>query len=268
MTTALSKIWKPGDSLSHEYPEPSPEQLCARWSEYTGHPAFDLGCYGTYSVPAAPPIAVASIDLCEVLRETCISIRAVTGYNDNHRCSKYGLGTWFDADIIGKERNDAIVTAVAQASMHFDLVEPNEDHHEIASIMRTWRSLGIMCVANTATLPGCEMPTIEHTLQKFYLDCFDALLLPRSDDSVRSISKAEILKRLMLALNMNVSVLHIDDSPTHIKAFLNEFDSKQIVGLFAPAHTQNESIPNHIRKPDSLSAFHAANKVLKMLISA
>lgn len=262
----MSELWIPGRDieLHHEYPVPPVEELANYWHEYTGGDVREApGVYGAIAMPDAPPRAYASIDVCEILRESHLGLRSVAEirsepYDGNiHR---YGDGTPITSA--------ADITSVLQVLMTNGLIRPTPGVEEMASTMRRWREQGVYIVANTSTLPGCERGTIDF-FGAYLPGVFDGLLLPRNHDGTLPLTKGHAAANVVAALppeaGQDVVALHIDDSPHHNIAFRAQ------VGAFAGAQvaTFQPQYPSHLPldqgsviTPTPLEAFRAADAFL------
>src|SRR6187402_2569227 len=75
-TSYLPSLWLPGQSLDHEYPEITQPELISVWGATHKHDevisAEDV--LSALNVPEFEPRIIASVDLCEVVRETFYSM--------------------------------------------------------------------------------------------------------------------------------------------------------------------------------------------------
>lgn len=208
-----NELWLPGreHSLGKEYPTPSPKELTDSWSDYLdGRPVVTApNIFGAVQLPEQPPTGYASIDLCEVVRQTAESVYAVEKPNDRPdciHCYAGGLAIQGDAE------------AVTQTLMNSGQIPPDSDIAPIADIMRSWRNDGIYVFANTSTLPGCEISTIKF-LKEYLKGTFDGILLPRNHDGLSPTNKGTAARNLVQLLRKDPSVeqtiIMIDDKTHH-----------------------------------------------------
>lgn len=233
------QLWLPGQELHTEYPIPSNDELQDMWKNYHAEQATVASCegvLGVYRVPDEPVRAIASIDLCEVIRDTAGALAEATGTRDIVTPGTYAGGTWYDGNRTSRDYEARVITSVLQVLMSEGHVPPLEDIPAVASLLRRWRANGVYCVANTSTLPGCEAGTITHTLGRDLPDCFDALILPRNHDGSGPLTKAKALGVLATEAGIDaphLPIVHIDDMPHHIQGFRDHYTGR-VLGLFSP----------------------------------
>lgn len=261
----MPKLWVPGQHLDHEYPTPDDAELGELWEEYSGQSARSTkGVYGVYNAPR-DPVAVASVDLCEVVRETAFNLYDVTGH-ERRRQHTYAAGTWFDREVAGLEYELNTVTSIIRVMMNAGHVEPVEGIEEIRETLVSWRENDVYVVANTATLPGCEAGTITHTLTRDLHGCFDALILPRNWDNEGTVSKAAALSILASEVKLDldsIPLIHIDDAQRHINAFQNDFLEHPQARFFVPHAVGTYPNADPWRPQTALDAFRAADEYFK-----
>ncbi len=81
----LENFWLPGQTLDHLYPEVAVQQLNEEFASGIGGEVMAVGnVLGTMRVPEENEIirGVASVDLCEILRETARSLVSTNGNQD------------------------------------------------------------------------------------------------------------------------------------------------------------------------------------------
>lgn len=263
---APDELWYPGLHLDAEYPVPTDAELTALWETYEpaapAHTTREV--YGVYSEPKNDVRAVASVDLCEVVRDSGMGLDEVVGMLPQRR-SAYSRGSWFEITdtqtSVDYERS--VVVSGIRAIMHSGLVRPVEHIEAIGSFLRNWRAQGVYVVANTSTLPGCETGTIQHTFARDLPGCFDALVLPRNHDGKGSITKARALGMLASEAGIELAAVpfvHIDDAPHHIQGFQDLHSTHATMRLFAPEHEDNHTIADDIRCDTPLEAFIGADR--------
>jgi hypothetical protein len=239
----VERFWVPGAHLDDEYPTPTSEELTAAWVAMTHRETHPMeGVFGVWSVPEQPVTALASVDLCEVIRQTSVALDHVTGMPPRIR-SRYPVDSWFHRDVSDLNYEESVVITGVRVAMNHGLVPPMHDLDETRELLQLWRSKGVYITANTSTLPGCELATIRDFSERNGLsDCFDALLLPRNHDGSGTVTKAVALQQLAATLDIDLTktpFVHIDDSLHHIAAFSRQFEQYDTMGLFIPSHTDN-----------------------------
>lgn len=249
----IGELWRPGESLDHEYPTPSAAELCVELQGLVGEreEVFEsTEVFGALRKPrdGEEIHGVMSVDLCEVLRYSARSLAdamGIEGYNSN----QYMDALW-DASDREPEYLQRVLQAKTQVFMGMDLVEPVEGHTEIAELMQEWRKeRGVYVVANTSTLPGCEISTLRF-LGKYYPDCFDGIVLPRNHDGKGKITKADALGHVLEELAVHGAepkfAGHIDDTIHHLDAMIARAPHPEM-RFFAPALTGNEGLSENPR---------------------
>jgi len=262
---APNQLWYPGLHLDDEYPVPTDAELEAAWSAYRpDEKAHALqGVYGVYSEPTTKIKAIASIDLCEVVRDTVGGFDEATGTHVYGKRNLYTRGTWFDGGEKGMDYERSVVVSVIQVLMSEGHIQSDPHAGAMAAFLRNWRKQGIYTVANTSTLPGCEIGTINNTLARDLAGSFDALVLPRNHDGLGPITKAGALAILAEEASIDISdmpLIHIDDADHHIAGFQNHFESSPRMQLFVPRHRDNGSTPVDMHCKTPLEAFIRADQ--------
>jgi hypothetical protein len=263
-------LWLPGrgHTLNEAYPIPSSEELQAHWSEYLGKGHIVAPAPGVLGVvrtlaETERPTAFASVDLCEVVRATCVACRGVEkpveviknihGYGDDLSIS-----------------ND--VETGLQVLMTNGLVPPVEGIEEIAEIMRRWRKLGVYVVANTSTLPGCERGTIEF-FKRHLRGAIDGLLLPRNYDGTLPLTKGVAARNLLGKLGIGAAeaeptptvAIHIDDTSHHNIGFRDALAAMPGVQTrtFQPVYPSKKKVDEgSVLVATPLGAFYHADEFL------
>ncbi len=266
------KLWVPRQKieLHEEYPVPNQSELRDRWQRYIGEgQVVDApGVYGVMRVPSTPPIAYASIDVCEVLRRTHENMRLVEEPTPRPLKSihAYGEGLSFEGDSTD-------ITSILQVLMTNKLVEPVDDVEEIAKIMQGWRKDDIYVFANTSTLPGCEAGTIDF-FSEHLPGALDGLLLPRNHDGKLPMTKGLAAKTLIETIppvNGEIVAIKIDDSPHHNISFRDEVGSlaHSQVRTFLPEYPTHYPIDaGSIITPTPLEAFRGADVFLRDVLQS
>lgn len=222
----IDDLWIPGRSLDHAYPVPPAQELSAELHKGQPGEYVELeGVFGTMRIPAADEKigSVISLDLCEVIRLTARAIASTGGklYEGN----SYLEGLWQDERFGVTETDFAYYTLqpIAQVMINHGMVEPVDGAKEISGMIRDWRKNGAYCVANTSTLPGCELGTIRF-LNEHFPRCFDGIVFPRNHDGrgrmTKSAALSHVLDRLGDEDHSPEYVLHVDDTVHHIQGML------------------------------------------------
>jgi len=261
------QLWVPGLHLDTEFPTPTEEQLAIAWANYSGRPTLNpTEVFGAISQPEHEIIAVASVDICEVVRRSAASLDLVIG-EEPHDRSTYAKYDWFKPSIHGKDFEASVTTSILRVLMNNSLVHPKEDLQVLRDTLQTWRDAGVYVLANTSTLPGCELGTIADFATTYGLaNCFDGIILPRNHDGTGSITKASALKSTVSDLGLDVyslPVLHIDDSLHHIQGFSQEYTDHNSMGLFIPMHADNAAEPTDMHCASTYEALQQATHFLK-----
>lgn len=251
--------------LMTTYPELSPEQLVDHWANTHDHENVISapGVLSALRTPDCTPVAIASVDLCEVVRGTLHSMLGVFGVTEEAITSYSHYGPNFGID------NDLTV-AIVQTLMNSDMVQPVDDIEEISEIMQEWRKLGIYCVANTSTLPGCEAATIDF-LGRHLPEGFDGILLPRNALGDGPLTKGHALGFAIEAVAdpTNVAAVHIDDAPHHNKA-VNEHVGTKIgrnnTTTLMPTYVGNVHPEGTVAAEDPIDAFRRADQILRLVV--
>lgn len=265
--TIPGNFWVPGWHLDREYPIPSGDDLVELWKTHmeTTEAIQAHDVFGVFTPPIRDIEAVASIDLCEVVRHTRKALYEITGVKDGHN-SNYSIGTWYDPSKVGVAYERSIVVSVIRAAINTGQVSSVEGMDSISEILKEWRNSGVLVIANTSTLPGCEPGTIEHTLANSARKQFDGIVFPRNHDGNGSTSKANAIRTLMQEAKVrpDVPVIHIDDADYHHKAFRDEKEFFcGLMFLLAPTY-DGVQVPNADATFESpLKAFTGATNLLK-----
>lgn len=244
-----SDLWLPGRTLDHVYPPVDQEELSAEFARIIGGETTSVGdVLGTMRVPAPDETihGIASIDLCEILRETARSMIRTSG-NMDYYGNGYVDGMWEGFTENDPAHQDSVVRSIVQELMAKQHVTPTENHQDMAATIRNWRQHGVFVVANTSTLPGCELSTLRF-LEAQYPDCFDGIVFPRNHDGKGKITKAEAL-RMTLAEAARYDIapefaIHIDDTKHHIEAMISA-PPHHNMRFFMPRFESNAELDGH-----------------------
>lgn len=260
------QLWLPGMTLEHDFPVATPEQLVEAWECYDGRtPEIVEGVLGVFVPPSQPPKAIASVDLCEVIRETSIALDHATGYEPSRR-GHYSKDRWFLGDHHGEHGDKfdmSFKTAVFQAIMSRALVPPVDDIEAIKLIMMRWRAEGVFVIANTSTLSGCEVGTITKQLKTYVPDCFDGIVFPRNHSGNEGdMTKARALNLVTDQAKIDahaVPLVHIDDTVHHNDTMLRHFSGHPNITVVIPRHADNEHGGLEYMTNTPLEAFQRAD---------
>lgn len=264
-------FWRPDLGQIIDQPTPDDAGLIKLWQEYTG--ADDVlalqSIYGAYLKPKQPITAVASVDICEVLRRTGKAYHQIVGIEPNNQ-TNYTTGEWPKLNGYPEQYERDLMHTVLGLVMSRGMVEPVDGHREIADILRSWRQQGVYVAANTSTLSGCETGTIENTLARDYTDGFDAIVFPRNHDGTGHITKAFALGKLASETGLpitEVPVIHIDDTAHHVDSFHkwgnSDPDTAIDLRTFTPKYKDNGGIEGATYGETPLETFHIADQHLR-----
>ncbi len=262
------ELWVPGMWLNSEYPEATPDTLKDAWQFYSGGEAVPLqDVLGVYT-PRDDVRAIASIDVCEVLRDTVVSIDRAsnivhheTGLEIGRRADYSGT-TWYSAEAAGLPYERATIQSIAQVLMNEDLITPVDEIEDIARILQEWRRNGIMTVANTSTLPGCELATVTKYFAKHLPGAFDGIVFPRNHDGTGKITKAMAIEILATEADLphrTLPLIHIDDVVHHVEGFMTHYADHDGHATFLPLHGDNAHAPADTHCQSPLDAFEKAH---------
>lgn len=247
--TMENSIWIPGQRLDHLYPEVTQQDLQDEFSEILDAPTMPVGdVLGTLRTPGEHEMihGVASIDLCDILRETAASMVRTAG-NLDYKSNAYVDGFWEDFESQDDDYKSSVVQSTVQVLMDSRGVTPTDGHEEMAAIMRNWRSNGIFVVANTSTLPGCELSTL-HFLNEYYGQCIDGIVFPRNHDGRGKITKSHALKMAIAEISKGRPepqfAFHIDDTTHHAEAMIHT-PPHHNTHLFMPRFESNKHLEGH-----------------------
>jgi len=230
MLDTQPKFWLPSME-ENRYSVPTQQELTNIWQRENGTRELlelDERIYNVAEIPDTPPAAYISVDLCEVVRHSGLSLLKMRGgtledmvVDDETNNFDYGseINGWPE-EIARTNRQKYL-----QEFMHHQVVEPVPFSDSIGAFLRKWRAQGAYVIANTSTLPGCEESTIEFLAQQ-YPGCFAGILLPRNYDGKGPVTKFDSLDevRRMVDATLTVTtrdkpIVAIDDAAHHALAF-------------------------------------------------
>lgn len=227
---------------------PSPEELVDIWREH--HAANRVitlrhGRLGVCELPSRQPTAVLSLDLCEVLRETGLSLTRLDGDIGDSAMHDYNM--FYGDGVLGDDPQRARELLLPEL-MHYEQVPPVPYSGAITAFMARWREHGVYIIANTSTLPKCELSTIRFLSQR-YPDTVHGILLPRNHDGNGTTTKADILLQAKHTIN-EVTGFNLNDIPTvaiedayHHAVDYTEHPSNTHV--YMPAYSWNSPLEDH-----------------------
>lgn len=266
----IDDLWVPGKSLDEHFPAATPEQIAEELSQIHDTVTTTGDILGTVRIPTAYEEikAVASIDLCEIVRYTARTLASFAG-RLNYDRNVYLEGLWEDERFSDIQHIDMTIQPIVQVAMNHDHVPPVDGVEVIAGRLQKWRKEGVYCVANTSTSSGCELATMRF-MQQYLPECFDGIIFPRNPDGLGKTTKADALTRIIEILNQNGHspeyALHIDDTVHHIVAMLDQEPHKDM-HLFVPAYPDNIAVSglakNITRSPDPVASFMAMDEYIK-----
>ena len=234
-----------------------------RWHVYSGGTEKIIeasGVYGVVQIPEKIPTMYASIDLCEVLRQTRATLRTVEEVSPGVVDRKLGYAEGLSVC------ND--VVPVVQTLMANGLVPPVDDLDKIVPIMQGWKRSGVYIFANTSTLPGCEIPTIDF-LEEYLPGIFSGILLPRNHDGTLPATKGTVARDLLEYLgaaggSIPATAIHIDDLSHHTEDFRRHVGGLPNVRVetFQPVYPYFSADPGSVISQTPLQAFEQADRFL------
>jgi len=241
-TITESRLWLPSSEVEPHFRIPSREDLEGAWRIAHGADVFlDLpdNIYGACAVPEENPTGYAVLDLCEVVRETALGVLKIRGgtlddmvVDEQGSSLDYGSthNGWAEHEDPQQKRQ-----LIIQELMHYDLIPPVKMSEGIKALILSWKQKGVYVVADTSTLPGCELSTIAF-LSRQYEGCFDGILLPRNHDGKGDVTKADAFmetQRAIVAMHGEEAykgpIVFIDDAAHHAIAFADAFADADII---------------------------------------
>lgn len=243
-------LWYPGVERGSQFAVPTTQELHEAW--VLGEDEFlplENSLLGACVCPEQLPKALAAIDLCEVVRESALAMARV--YDVDPQCAKSDRNGLVDyrianlpLDAFRDNYAPDTVTLVLQELMQKRLVTPMPFSGSISAFLKKWRDEGIYVVADTSTLPGCEISTVSF-LQQQYPGCFDGIVFPRGHDGISNITKASALEKVRDAIGelhsvdlSNIPIIAIDDTAHHAQAF-SQLSTAEV---FVPSYPWNEAV--------------------------
>lgn len=255
-------------STPEDYTTPAtPQEILSAWSKFHNVPEDELaipdGVPGVVHRATEPVVSVMSVDLCEVIRNTCVASFKVRNvpwpYKESEATSEYGRGGATQLEI------DA---AVRKAANEGTGIPTFPDMYDIRNRLNMARQLGVFALANTSMIEGCELGTIDKRgLGRYAQGAFRGIVFQGSYDGTgNKPKKPEALLMALEAAGINpllADVAHIDDSPRHLKAFYDmrhEFGSLMLTGI---NHRGNQQLV----MPDMAQRFDSRPKAFEATIN-
>lgn len=277
-TSPETTLWLPTSELEPHFNVPTKEELERAWSEMHGGDTFlDLpdNIYGACTTPTETPRGFAVLDLCEVVRETGLGlIRLRGGTLDDMVVDEDGTSLDYGATLNGwHEDPQPKRQQMIQQLMHHDLIPPVRMSEGIKALIDSWKAKGVYVVADTSTLPGCELSTVAF-LASQYEGCFDGILLPRNHDGLGSVTKADAFMETQKAMAgvlgsdevFDRPIVFIDDAAHHAIAFADTFAHADVImpeyewNRVCEANSRIDRVTQSI---GTIDAFIMADKYLK-----
>jgi hypothetical protein len=204
------------------FPALTPQELVRSWQATQGGPGDRIvptsDILGVVALPDRPSTSILSVDLCEVVRETHYATALAVGLDRSYIANDIWL---YRASGLDHAQVPFLVTVL----MNRGEVSPIQDIGEVAQIIRSLKEEqpDLLVVANTSTLPGCEVVTLEF-LAEHLPGCFDGILFPRNHFGDAAVTKADAIAQLLKTVNGGQAcerLVHIDDAPHHAGAIIN-----------------------------------------------
>ena len=217
-----SDIWVPGQFLDIEYPTATADELADRLGAMVCGKTVGMdGILGAVRVPESDEQirGIASVDLCEVVRGTVKSMALALGRE--YVGNDYPVGIWGDShETIDNDFKQSTICSLAHVLMNNGHVPAVENIDAITTLLRRWRSEeDVFCIANTSTLPGNELATLEF-MDKFMPECFDGIAFPRNHNGLGQTTKAAAVSEVNTILDVHGQqpkyAVHIDDVEHHV----------------------------------------------------
>ena len=262
------EIWvaNAGHELNLEYPLPSTEELVTAWESYLEASQNVVAApevFGVVRLPSQRPTAYASIDLCEILRQTGIAVRAV---EDQQLATQ--PPAYYAASVSVHD-----VTPISQVLINNNLVPPIDTIEAIAEIVQRWSGDGVYLLVNTSTHPGCELATIRF-LKQYMPRTFDGILFPRNHDGSSPLTKGVAARNVLLALEAGersaTTAIHIDDTTHHDIGFRQAMQAlpNVHVATFQPVYPWgNPGDAGSVQTTTPLEAFEQADAFLRQQLT-
>ncbi len=197
---------------------------------------------GVCELPTEQPSAIISLDLCEVLRETGPSITRM--YTEETDATSHDYGVYYGDGYLGSREQLSRELMLPQL-MGAQAVKAVPYAQSIQALLQRWRQAGVYVIANTSTLPGCELSTTEF-LAQHYADSFRGILFPRNYDGNGTLTKAGILSHTKQTIYdytgfslHDTPTIAIEDARHHAEQYV---ESAEDTLIYMPAYAWNEPL--------------------------
>lgn len=239
-------FWTFDTILDAHFNVPSAHELALSWQEHNGAKDFvNLdSIFGVCEQPSEKPSVIISLDLCEIVRETGPSLTRIYSHETPSAEDEYGV--YYGDKVLGGDAQMARGILLPHL-MHLDHVSPVPFSEAIAAFIGRWREHGAFIIANTSTLPGCELSTVRF-LSEHYPRVVQGILFPRNHDGQGPTTKAAILQdtigKISQSTGYNLSTtptLAIEDAYHHAVGYTEDPNDIQV---FMPAYSWNLPLEN------------------------
>jgi hypothetical protein len=267
------ELWVPGqgNDLSTEYPVPTQDELAEKWREYD--PDANIieapGVYGVVAKPINNPEIFVSLDIDEVVRTSHLAIRSIIKVYEEqfpgNSIHSYGEETCLE--------NPSDYQAILRIMMNNGLVRPVHGIEQIAEIIEEASENGAYIFANTSTLEGTELGTIDF-IKEHIPKGIKGVAFPRNHEGTLPLTKGVVSKNIVDEFsdpNKEIYLAHIDDAPHHNISVRAEIAKRprSTSRTFMPeykTHLPADLDSELVETP--LAAFQAMRKVLQNWQSA
>ena len=267
----IPTLWTLDTHPIHDSDIPDTRKLLSAWRE--NNLDADMvalpDMLGICELPSKQPSAVISLDLCEVLRETGPSLTRM--YTADTAITSHDYGVYYGDGYLG-DREQLSRELLLPQLMGAQAIKAVPFAQSIQTMLQRWRQSGVYVIANTSTLPGCELSTTTFLAQN-YTDSLRGILFPRNHDGKGSLTKAGILAHTKQTI-YEYTGHHLYDTPTiaiedarhHGEQYVSESEHTEV---FMPAYSWNEPLENKNRitrveqQLGTIDTFIAVNQLLR-----
>ena len=247
-----SSLWLPTNEREVHFDVPRLGVLEEEWQHRNPNRTLielDGAIYGVAERPDTIPKAIVSLDLREVVRETGLALLEMRGGTLDDMVADGTTGEMDYGSTLNGWHNDIAQPnrqLYIQEFMHHDMVRPVKYRGAIRALMQKWRDENVYVIANTSTLPGCELSTIRF-LNEHYPDCFRGILLPRNHDGKGKVTKAMALQATTAAIQYNLQASDTNIPTFAIDDAMHHATDLDTVGttVLVPAYAWNTGFDNH-----------------------
>lgn len=236
-------FWTFESPLDAHLEVPSLAELASAWHTYHGESdliTLEDHMFGVCERPEEKPSVIISLDLCEIVRQTGPSLTRI--YSHDTPSIEDGYGVYYGDEVLGDDTQQAREILLPNL-MHLDHVVPVPFSDAITAFMQRWRKRGAYIIANTSTLPGCELSTVRF-LSEHYPQTTRGILLPRNHDGQGATTKAGILHHSKEQISsllgfelQDTPTIAIEDAYHHAMGYI---DHPSDVHIFMPTYSWNE----------------------------